>query len=102
MLYYSSPSMETDTFSFSAGIFKRKREVDAKQSPGKGIVHFCFVFDNDSFMSQCAHALTLLGPGQSVQYIGGVHISGVVSTFANNIILCLCSLISLYFDLVAL
>ena len=32
--------MQTDTFSFSAGIFKRKREVDAKQSPGKGIVHF--------------------------------------------------------------
>ena len=36
--------METDTFSFSAGIFKRKREVDAKQSPGKGIVHFFFFF----------------------------------------------------------
>ena len=76
--------METDTFSFSAGIFKRKREVDAKQSPGKGIVHFCFVFDNDSFMSQstkCTCMWTLLGPGQSVQYIGGVNISGVVSTF---------------------
>ena len=35
--------MQTDTFSFSAGIFKRKREVDTKESPGKGIVLFFFM-----------------------------------------------------------